>query len=189
MQYELGIEASVYAEETIANIRKQTLAHSSFGTKKSALETLRKIGKTIALGGMDEFGSEVISQLQEDGSPLESAMCDIVKEMKADERARMGGDRDWILKVKELVELGSEHDIYKGLNQMLRDLGVYVSDDEDEGEEEDGEESEEGSEDQTHGEIDSRNAGVPRRDRCRGCGCGHPRCSSCWGDDDDEPFE
>ena len=46
-----GIDAGISVSQTIAKIKEQTPAHASFGTKKSALVILRKIGKSIALGG------------------------------------------------------------------------------------------------------------------------------------------
>ena len=50
--------------QIIGSIRKPTLAHSSFGTKKSALVTLRKVGKSIILNGAcDEFGSKVFEHI------------------------------------------------------------------------------------------------------------------------------
>ena len=42
--YDAGIDAGISVSQTIAKIREQTPAHASFGNKKSALVTLRKIG-------------------------------------------------------------------------------------------------------------------------------------------------
>lgn len=62
--YHAGGEAGSRMAQIIGSIRKQTLAHSSFGTEKSALVRLRKIGKSIILtGACDEFGSEVLNTL------------------------------------------------------------------------------------------------------------------------------
>ena len=121
--YEAGIDAAITVSQTIAQIREQTPAHASFGTKKSALVTLRKIGKSIALGGnYDEFGSEVITTLSDEGDPLEEAMLGIVGAMTEEEKANMRADKEWIEKVKELVELGKDVDMFETLENMLEDL-------------------------------------------------------------------
>ena len=122
--YDAGMDAGVCVSQTIAKIREQTPAHASFGTKKSALVTLRKIGKSIALGGRyDEFSSEVISTLNNEGGPLEKAMVDIVDAMKEEEKAKMRDNKEWIEKVKELVELGKDVDMFETLEKMLEVLG------------------------------------------------------------------
>lgn len=48
-QYDLGGDVSASIAGTIVKILEPTPAHASFETKKSALETLRKLGKSIAL--------------------------------------------------------------------------------------------------------------------------------------------
>lgn len=128
-QYRLGLEVSGTIEETIAKIKNQTPSHSSFGTKKSALVTLRKIAKTIVLGANDAMGHEVISQLHLDGDPLDKAMHYVVEGMNEVERDEMRSDQEWIDAVKELVEIGRNHDMYETLNQLLETLGVGVIDD------------------------------------------------------------
>lgn len=128
-QYHLGLEASVTIQETVAKIKEQTPSHSSFGTKKSALVTLRKIAKTVVLSGNDMMGHEVINQLHQDGEPLDKAMHYIVDGMSEDERDKMHGDWEWVDKVKELVELGRDHDMYETLDQVLEKLGVKTVND------------------------------------------------------------
>ena len=121
--YDAGIDAAITVSQTIAQIKEQTPAHASFGTKKSALVTLRKIGKSIALGGNhDEFGSQVIKTLSKEGDPLEEAMLEIVGAMTEEEKANMHADKEWVEKVKELVELGEDVDMFLTLEEMLEDL-------------------------------------------------------------------
>lgn len=121
--YDAGIDAAISVSQTIAQIREQTPGHASFGTKKSALVTLRKIGKSIALGGgYDEFGSQVIKTLSNEGDPLEKAMLEIVDAMKEEEKASMRDDKEWVEKVKELVQLGKDVDMFETLEKMLEDL-------------------------------------------------------------------
>ena len=122
--YDAGIDAGICVSQTIAKIREQTPAHASFGTKKSALVTLRKIGKSIAIDGRyDEFSSQVIKTLHNEGNPLEKAMLEIIDAMKEEEKANMRDNKEWIEKVKELVELGKDVDMFETLERMLKALG------------------------------------------------------------------
>ena len=121
--YEAGIDAAITVSQTIAEIKEQTPAHASFGTKKSALVTLRKIGKSIALGGRnDEFGSQVIKMLSNEEDPLEKAMLEIVGAMTEEEKASMRDDKEWVAKVEELVELGEDVNMFETLEKMLEEL-------------------------------------------------------------------
>ena len=121
--YDAGIDAGISISQTIAKIREQTPDHASFGTKKSALVTLRKIGKSIAIEGRyDEFSSQVIKTLYTEGEPLEKAMRHIVDAMKEEEKAKMRENKEWIEKVKELVELGKDVDMFETLENMLEVL-------------------------------------------------------------------
>lgn len=174
-QYRLGLEVSVTVEETIAKIKEQSPSHSSFGTKKSALVTLRKIAKTIVLSGNDTMGHEVINQLYQDGEPLDKAMHYVVDGMSEDERNEMRSDQEWVDKVKELVELGRNHDMYETLDQLLEKLGVEVG-----GDRIQNPEMDIGTVQRTTSVKQARKskkARVRRRDMCRGCGCGNSQCS------------
>jgi type II secretory ATPase GspE/PulE/Tfp pilus assembly ATPase PilB-like protein len=72
-QYEKAFEVLDDVTGMISTIsQKASAQHTSFGTKRSALETLRKIGKTICLSG-DTVGHEVRKQFQHE-SALEDAM-------------------------------------------------------------------------------------------------------------------
>ena len=122
-QFELGLEASVTVVDIIKTIRQQTPAHSSFGTKKSALETLRKIGKSLVLQEYTSFRREVMKAMQE-GDPLGTAMLGIVDEMSEEEADEMCGEEEWIDKVKELIELADGYCLYERLNDVLGSLGL-----------------------------------------------------------------
>ena len=173
--YHLGLDVSVTIEETVATIKEQTPSHGSFGTKKSALVTLRKIAKTIVLGGNKPMGNEVINQLRQDGEPLIKAMHYIVDGMSEDERDKMRSDEAWVDEVKELVEFGRKHVIYQTLNELLEKLGVGVVDDR----------FQKGATDIKTVERKKpveearkgKKAKAPRRDMCRGRGCGNSLCS------------
>lgn len=75
--WSLGGEVGWSIDRMVAGIREKTPTHSSFGTKKSALVTLRKIGKSVALSGYDEMGSEVTNILRQQGS-LDGAMMEFL---------------------------------------------------------------------------------------------------------------
>jgi hypothetical protein len=68
----------------VKSIRRQAHADTSFGTRKSALETLRKIGKSIVLAP-STLGHEVLKQMQEDAT-LPEAMLAILASMTVEER-------------------------------------------------------------------------------------------------------
>ena len=86
--------------------------------------TLRKIEKSIAIDGRyDEFSSQVMKPLNNEGGPLEKAMVDIVDAMKEEEKPSMRDNKEWIEKVKELVELGKDVDMFETLEKMLEVLG------------------------------------------------------------------
>lgn len=185
-QYDLGLDVGASIAKTIATILKQTPNHASFGTKRSALETLRKICKSFIIAGHTTFGSEVIKQLYTEGEPQEKSMLAIVVGMSEEEKVEMSAHREWIEKVEELIELGKDHDLYDNLKLMLSLLGQGSDDEEGSSADKEGEKDEQSESSQELGYAgfpeDVLKTGLPRRNMCRGCGCGDPRCSSCWGD-------
>ena len=78
-QYFSGMDSAFAVQETIRQIRKETPAHSSFGTKKSALVMLRKIGKSLIfrIADIDQFSHEIRNSLEIQDNPHERAMLDI----------------------------------------------------------------------------------------------------------------
>jgi len=173
----------------VAEIREKTPEHSSFGTKKSALVTLRKMGKSVALSECDEVGSEVTNILRQQGS-LDGAMLAMFEEMSKDDRNRMKQDREWILDVRELEELVDGQDrLFEDLKELLRLLGQEVSDDEEESDEHEQDDEDKESEVSEEPEYagypgwretvlnnpmkDAQEARAPCRNMCRGCGCGN----------------
>ncbi|MCJ1384528.1 hypothetical protein MMC17_007645 [Xylographa soralifera] len=77
----------------IMDIRKKCPAGASYGTKKSALETLRKIGKTVCMSGGDVIGSEGERDV-------------IVK-------------GDFGVKLEELAELSKDYCVFEKLDEVL----------------------------------------------------------------------
>ncbi|MCJ1391275.1 hypothetical protein MMC18_004138 [Xylographa bjoerkii] len=84
----------------IEDIRKQCPAGVSYGTKKSALETLRKIGKTVCLSGGDVIGHEV-----QKGFHMETCLEDTM--------GTLGG------RMEELVELSKGHCVFETLDEVV----------------------------------------------------------------------
>ncbi|KAJ9647154.1 hypothetical protein H2199_002140 [Coniosporium tulheliwenetii] len=68
---------------------------SSLGTRISALETLRKMGKSIAMSGTDTLGSEVINWIV------------------------IAMSEEFVDKLAELVRLGEAQCIFEGLSEIL----------------------------------------------------------------------
>ncbi|TID18417.1 hypothetical protein E2P81_ATG06340 [Venturia nashicola] len=86
-QYEPSFEVAYAVEREIESIAHQVKEDSSWGTKKSAMETMRNIAKTICLSG-DCNGSEVRKQFQH-GDALTEAMLHVLVCMSTDERGEM----------------------------------------------------------------------------------------------------
>ena len=173
-QYHKALEVGGLISSTIAKILKQTPEHASFGTKKSALETLEKMGKSIAFAAYGTFRLELITILHTEGGPLEGAINEIVTGMDGAERKQMHDNRKWIANVRELMELGKYHVEYVALEDTLKMLGEEFSDLENDNDQDNGDEDEE-----SDGGQRPNHAGHPTS--CGGHGCGHVRCSSCWG--------
>jgi hypothetical protein len=76
-QSKMAGDVYLEVQSDIAEIGEQAgQSPASFGTKKSALETLRKIGKTVILSG-DTIGHRVRKRFQADGT-FGNAMLQIV---------------------------------------------------------------------------------------------------------------
>jgi hypothetical protein len=119
-QYEFSGEAASSVSNCIKAIGKEAKDHASFGTKKSALETLRKIGKSIALGD-DTIGHEIKKQFQWENC-LEETMLRIAKGMTAEERAKMF-TKEFKEKLEELEDLAEDHCIF----EKLKDVRLVLS--------------------------------------------------------------
>lgn len=115
-------------------------SYASYGTKKSALETLWKIGKSICLSSNDMIGREVVKCFQEDGT-LEKTMLGIAGSLKEQEREMFMRDGEFEGKIRELDALGHGQCIFERLDNV-RTVLMGESVDEDEEEEEGGDDSE-----------------------------------------------
>ena len=194
-QYELSGKVYRAIADIIATIRNQCPSHSSFETKKSALETLRTIGENICYENDDTLGSEVIKSFQYD-SCLDDAMLEIVSGMTEHEKERMRtSSESFVVKMRDLIKESRIYCVFDKSNVVLKvlqgkDATDHHGDDDDdpesgEGEEQEDSESEEEMDEETRDRMVQGNRPA-RRNMCRGCGCGQSLCSSCWGDWGDE---
>ena len=102
------------------DIEERVKVHSNFATKRSALETLRKIGKTICLSTSDT--GDDVAEAFIDSSELDSAMVNILKTMQQEEKAMMAdaADGQYLEKLDELERLGDECEIFDGVKRAAR---------------------------------------------------------------------
>lgn len=87
-QYERSWDVTEEVMGCVGAIRNQVKASSSFGTKLNALETLRKIAKTILLSN-DTLGHEVRKQFQSEYGLVET-IVEILEGMSREERLAAG---------------------------------------------------------------------------------------------------
>ena len=132
--------------ECITSIEEQAHSDTSYGAKKSVLETLRKIGKIICLGP-STLGSEVIKQMAYD-TTLTDATISILESMTVDERLHLAGSRDekreFYTKVVELATEAEGHCMFEDLARVLELLdGKGEDEDDDDEDEESGEDEDE----------------------------------------------
>lgn len=114
----MAFEAASEVEECIAAIDKGSGDMTSFGTKKSAVETLRKIGKSILLAD-DTLGYEVRKQFQWNQG-VDVVMLRILMGMKAEERAALRAELEE--KCRELWQMAGEECIFDKLPEVIRVL-------------------------------------------------------------------
>lgn len=145
-QYDKAFDVQSEIEHYIKTIRQECIGHASLGTKMNGLETLRKIGKTIALSQGDVIAHEVKKGFQ-GASCLDEAITKIVESMNGEEgeELRWSGEveGEWFDKLVELNELGENYGIFDGLGDVVSLIGEYEEDEEGE-DDEDGEEEEKG---------------------------------------------
>ncbi len=131
--FDMAGEAAESIEECFETIRMSCPKTSSFKTKKSALETLRKIGKSICLSN-GVIGHEVRKYYQS-GGELVPVMFDIAESLEDEEFERL---RPWCDdKLVELQGMADGYCIFEDLHQVIE---LWDGDEE-------GEEEEDGSSD------------------------------------------
>ena len=133
-QYELAGEAQRVVVGCIETIRMGCATVASYETKLNAVETLRKIGKTICMSGNEVVGREIIKAFESE-KILEDTVLAIVQSMTDDERGKLLKD-PWFNKLWQLIVLSTDHLIMDGLGDVLGVLLEESSDEEEEAEEE-----------------------------------------------------
>ena len=115
-------------------VKQATEDEASFGTKKNALETMRKIGKSICLGPADSLMREVRNAFGGFGpTPYVEGIKAIIHSMADDDRGEWidsGGANEWLDQVEELLELGEGLMLFEGL-EKVSDWLHLVEEDED----------------------------------------------------------
>jgi hypothetical protein len=93
-QYEMVWEVSEQIGEKIKAITTAAKGETSFGTERSALETIKKIGETICESGdHDTLAHELRKELGR-SSDLEDAMLEVLAHMSDEEKQQMMECRD-----------------------------------------------------------------------------------------------
>ncbi|KAI9694248.1 MAG: hypothetical protein M1820_009106 [Bogoriella megaspora] len=118
-EYENAWHAYGEVTDAIQSIRGSSKSHTSFGTRESALVTLRKIGKSVILA-RDVLGAEVRKNFQCDDCFV-SAMFSIAENMSPEDRQNIrnldGGE--FVDKLEELVGLAKGKCIWEDLHEVL----------------------------------------------------------------------
>lgn len=122
-QFEAAGAAADEVRRCIDTIATQSRAPASFGTRRSGLETLRKIGKSVVLAGSagETLGREVVKLFQFDAC-LEDAMHRIARGFSAQERELVMADGEMETKLEELEELGRDEFVFERLPRVRQVL-------------------------------------------------------------------
>lgn len=128
-EYESSWDAKAEVEDSISYIKKNALKpNATFGTKQSALETLRKIGKSIVLAP-STLGSEVRKQFQRDDC-LEEAMLDVLASLQIDQRKQIALAEDakgkFVDKVDELWKTAGGLCILTRMKEVWENLRAAI---------------------------------------------------------------
>lgn len=159
-QYEMAFEVTEEICNSIITIGKEAgNAENSFGTKRSGLETLRKIGKTICLSSNDTLGHEVQKHFQYE-TCLDDAIKAIVVTLNDVQCKAMcminDGRSTFLQKMEELQGLAEGYCVFEHLGEVIDDLQGEDDEDEEEEEQDDEEEEDELDEEGVAGEEEEK---------------------------------
>ncbi|KAK8154592.1 hypothetical protein IWX90DRAFT_418507 [Phyllosticta citrichinensis] len=150
-QYDAAGGAAWTIERTIKSIADNAHSETSFRTRRNALITLRKIGKSIALS-VGVVPREVRKDYTSDQDCYTDAFLEIAKSFTRAERAKvLQTDQDGLTfeqKLVELVDLARGYCIFPKLRRSLSVLQEETSEDEDEEDDSEGEENDDWPEDE-----------------------------------------
>lgn len=139
-QYNISGDVHREVMASIDEIADNVYVESSFGTKSSAVETLRKIGKSICLAG-DTLGREVKQQFEWTGAYV-PGILKCLEAMTAEERARLCEvNTELVPKFEELIKYCNDNCIFNQEGELEECLnllqGIEHSDAEDDEDSED----------------------------------------------------
>jgi hypothetical protein len=123
IEYERAFDAFEEVTAIIRGIARDARKNASYGTKRSALVTIRKIGKSICLAP-STLGSEVRKHMGHDNA-LTDTMTAIMEGMNFDERVRMGeeddgdGKGDFFSEVIELRNMAAGYCLFGDLGEAI----------------------------------------------------------------------
>lgn len=120
-EYEMAGDAVHDLEEIIEKIEndvKEARPPLSYESKKSALDTLCKIGDSIVGADSSTLGSEVQKSFQRDYQ-ISGAMCSILKSMTAEERQRVAQSGGLMEKVEDLEGSADGYGMTMELEKVL----------------------------------------------------------------------
>ncbi|KAK7756106.1 hypothetical protein SLS62_002049 [Diatrype stigma] len=140
-EYEMAGDAETEVERMLETILEQTTPHSSYGTKKSAAETMRKIFKSVCLAD-GVIGHEI----HQGCAGWDEMLADVLLDrMDNADRGQLVSEENgaWLDKFRSLVSLADDYCMFENLHGVLEELdGLFEDDSEEEDEEEDEHDSE-----------------------------------------------
>lgn len=134
-EYDIAYDVADRIGKMLQRIAHETMAHSSFGTKLSAIETIRKIYKSVLVAN-GTLGHYVHQNLSGWGDSLIS----VAETFSDDELDRLyetviGDNALWLDKFEEVANLAKEHCVQEEL--MIEDAIAIIKGEEDEDDEDD----------------------------------------------------
>lgn len=114
-QYEVAGDVSGEIREMLDDMVKRSPAHASYGTRKSAVETMRKIFKSVCLSD-----GEIPRQVRQSAWNWDERMITVLECFTEEELQRLDEEEGWADKLHEVVELGAEYcNALKRLDEAL----------------------------------------------------------------------
>lgn len=117
-QFDVGFDVAFQIQSTFEDIANRAPRHASYGTKRNAIETMRKICKSILL--MD--GSELQKIVWQNIDELDGLMMRVLEGFEQEELARLVNEEfegQWLDKLQELIKLSEGSCILEGLPAIL----------------------------------------------------------------------
>jgi hypothetical protein len=122
-QYDISFQVFDDVCDSIQSIVGQASTHhASFGTKRSALETLRKIGKTICMSSNDTLGHEVQKQFSHESSFVDAvkSILDVMSDEECDKMCDLNDGRSsFLVKMEELRKLSDDYCCFEGFDKVV----------------------------------------------------------------------